>query len=170
LVNGGPLAKLDKLTRELAHYHDTIGFFVKSKEKNIAEFRVLYDQGLSLSEIARRTGYSKSKVRKTFRAAGIAIRDFSRGQAKKHDLTQVMRSGGTPYGFTYLEGKLVMDAREYKIILEIYRLWQLGETLRAIARHLDDRKIPTRFGRAWSHEVVKKIIDRHHKSQSETKN
>jgi len=101
--------------------------------------------------------------------AGITIRDFSRCQKKKYDLTQVVRSGAIPYGYTYLEGKLVVDAREYKIIHEMYRMWQSGKSLRAIARTLNDRHVPTRFGKSWKHEVIKKIIERHEHDQKKVK-
>jgi hypothetical protein len=33
-----------------------------------------------------------------------------------------MKSGVTPYGYPYLEGKLVVDPHEYKTVLEILRL------------------------------------------------
>jgi DNA-directed RNA polymerase specialized sigma24 family protein len=68
--------------------HDIIKFLTRVKERNSEEFRVLYRQGLSLREIGKRTGYSKSKVRSDLAAIGIAARDFSRGRTKKHDLTQ----------------------------------------------------------------------------------
>lgn len=72
-----------------------------------------------------------------------------------------MRSGGTPFGYTYLEGKLVIDPHQYKIVLEIHRLWKSGNSLRAIARKLNNRQVPTRFGKTWQHFVIKNIIDRH---------
>ena len=74
-----------------------------------------------------------------------------------------MRAGTIPFGYCYLEGKLVVDPREYKVVLEMFRLWRSGLSLRAIARSLNDRKIPTRFGKSWKHEVIKHIIERHQK-------
>ena len=76
-----------------------------------------------------------------------------------------MRSGATPFGYTYLEGKLVIDPHEYKTVLEIYRLWKSGTPLRAIARKLNERKVPTRLGKTWQHFVIKSIIDRHQTKQ-----
>lgn len=80
-----------------------------------------------------------------------------------------MRSGNTPFGFCYLEGKLVVDPREYKVVLEMHRLWKRGQGLRAISRHLNDKGIPTRFGKSWKHEVVKHIIERHEQELKRTK-
>lgn len=99
----------------------------------------------------------------------MVLRDFSRGSKQRHDLTQVMRSGAIPFGYTYLEGKLVVEPSEYRIVLEIDRRLSAGESLRAIARILNDRKVPTRFGRKWNHEVVKKIHQRHNQEQKKEK-
>lgn len=56
--------------------------------------------------------FSKNTIRQTLMDGGIAVRDFSCRQHKAKDLTQVMRSGNTPYGYCYLEGKLVMDPHD----------------------------------------------------------
>lgn len=97
----------------------------------------------------------------------MAIRDFSRGSKNRHDPTRVMKTGTTPFGYTYLEGKLVVEPSEYRVVLEIARRVASGESLRAIARILNDRKVPTRFGKKWNHEVIKKIHERHQRKQSE---
>ena len=39
-----------------------------------------------------------------------------------------MRSPVIPYGHAWLEGKLVVEQREYKIILKIMQLWQSGKS------------------------------------------
>jgi hypothetical protein len=161
---GGARAKLDKITNFSFQAHDYIRHSIKTKESKAAEFQALYESGLSLRKIASRTGTSKTKIRKTLIASGVAIRNFSRGQTSKPDLTQVIRSGNTPYGFAYLEGKLVVDPREYQIVIEIYRLWKLGQSLRAICHYLNGHKVPTRFGKKWRHEVIKKIIERYERA------
>ncbi len=140
--------------------HDYIRHSVKSKTKKCAEFKALYESGLSLRQIGKRTGQSRTKVLTELRKAGVTIRDFSRGSKQKHDPTQVMKSGTTPFGFTYLEGKLVMEPSEYRVVLEMNRHWQSGLSLRAIARILNDRGVATRFGKKWNHEVIKHIIER----------
>ncbi len=71
--------------------------------------------------------------------------------------------------YCYLEGELVKEPREYKVVIEMERLWQAGRSLRAIARTLNERKIPTRQSKTWRHEVVKKIIERHERENLKTK-
>lgn len=72
-----------------------------------------------------------------------------------------MKSGTIPYGFAYLEGRLVVDPHEYKNVLEIAGLRKRGDTFRAIARALNGRKIKTRMGKPWTHELIKRIFERH---------
>jgi hypothetical protein len=76
-------------------------------------------------------------------------------------MTETMRSGTIPFGYTYLEAKLVINPPEYKTVLEIYRLWKAGRSFRAIASRLNDRKLTTRAGKKWTHEIVKRIVARH---------
>ena len=129
-----------------------------NKIEKLAEF---YESGLSLAEVAKRTGIPKGTVRKVLVDGGIGVRTFRKGQQQSFDRTQVMRGGNTPYGYCYLEGKLVVDARERQVVLNMWRMWQSKKSLRAIAQTLNERKIPTRFSKSWKHEVVKKVIERH---------
>jgi len=71
-----------------------------------------------------------------------------------------MRSPVLPYGYAWLEGKLIVDPREYKVVLKIMSLWHSGKSLTAIAYHLNDQKIPTRMGGKWFHCTIGAIIKR----------
>ena len=95
------------------------------------------ESGLSLRQIAERTGRSKTKIREDLLASGVAIREYSRDQRKKLDLTQVARSGNPPFGVADLEGKLVVDPHEYKVLLEIHRRWRSGESLGDVFEDID---------------------------------
>jgi len=137
-----------------------------NKVEKLAEF---YGSGLSLGEIAKRTGIPKGAVRQTLMEGGVGVRTFRKNQKQSFNLTQVMRAGNTPYGTCYLDGKLVVDAREHQVVLNMYRMWLSGKSLRAIARTLNEQKIPTRFSKSWKHEVIKKIIERHEHDQKKVK-
>jgi hypothetical protein len=73
----------------------------------------------------------------------------------------VARSGKRPFGFADLEGKLVVDLHEYKVLLEIHKRWRSGESLRAICRILNSRGVKARTARSWKHNTIKQIIERH---------
>ena len=158
---GGANANLGALSRLLQYPHDIIRVSSKITKLNLPEFRRLYTQGLSLREIGQRTGFTKNTVQRALKADGVVIRDFKNCCNQKHDLTKVRRSGNTPFGYTYLEGQLVVDPQEYKLVLDIYRQWQSGKSFRAIARNLNGRGEATRFGKSWKHEVIKNIVKNH---------
>jgi len=103
----------------------------------------------------------KGTVRKTLIEGGTAIRSFRRNHEPISNSPNVMRAGNTPFGYCYLDGKLVVDARERQTVLDMWRMWQGGHSFRSIARTLNEHKISTRFGKSWKHEVVKQILKRH---------
>jgi hypothetical protein len=92
--------------------------------------------------------------------AGIEIRSFDKDSPIKLDLKKVMRSGATPYGFCYLDGKLVPDNREQQIIHRITEMVANGVSYRGIARALNLQKVKTRHCKTWKHEVIKQIYIR----------
>lgn len=151
----------DSHNRQIRQPHEIIELPNSCNVNSHVKFAQLYKMGLSLKEVSERTGVPKSTIRQTLIENGIAIRDFKNGSGKKHDLTKVRRSGNTPFGYTYLEGQLVVDPKEYKVVLDIYRQWTSGKSYRAIARDLNDRGEPTRFGKSWKHEVIKNITQNH---------
>jgi len=91
----------------------------------------------------------------------VEIRSFEKDSPIKPDLTKVMRSGATPYGYCYLDGKLVPDNREQQVIHRIMEMVANGMSFRGIAKALNEQNVKTRFSKSWKHEVVKKIIERH---------
>jgi hypothetical protein len=92
---------------------------------------------------------------------GKARRNFARGQVKTAERTEAKHPGDTPYGYAYLEGKLVVDPHEYKVLLLIVRLWHEGKSFRAISIHLSEKGIKSRQGGRFAHSVVGRIVDRH---------
>ena len=79
-----------------------------------------------------------------------------------------MRCGVVPYGYAYLEGQLVVAPHEYKVVLLVVKLWQSGKSFKAIARLLNDRKIPTRLGGSWYGPTVAAIVRRETEKQPTT--
>lgn len=159
-----------KRLAEAQQPHDFIKHSIKTRSQKISEFKALYESGLSLRQIQARTGLCKNKIRNDLERMGVVIRDFSRGSKQRHDLTQVVRSGAIPFGYTYLEGKLVVEPSEYRVVLEIFRRVETGQSLRSIAQILNERKVPTRFGKKWNHDVIKQIYRRYKQDQTKEKN
>jgi predicted transcriptional regulator len=121
----------------------------------------LYEQGISLREIERQTGFAKTTILNTFSSIDLPRRKSKSAQKIRIKRQTIAKSGPVPYGYAYLEGKLVIDSKEYKTVHEIYWQWQKRKNYRAIARYLNDQKITTRAGEKWTNEIIKRIIDRH---------
>jgi len=115
-----------------------------------------------LREIEEKTGFAKSSIRETLTSRGLTLRNASKKPAVKNKSSVKMRSPVLPYGYAWLEGKLVMDPREYKVVLKIMNLWQSGKSLTAIARHLNEQKVATRMGEKWFHSTIGAIMKRQH--------
>lgn len=79
-----------------------------------------------------------------------------------------MRSPVLPYGYDWLDGKLVADPKEYRVVQKVIKLWNDGQSPRTIADHLNQQKIPTRMGKSWFHSSVNSIIKRHQSNQQTT--
>ncbi len=127
---------------------------VHSKGK-IAE---LYRKGNSLREIEKQLRIPKTSIREALIRDGVEMRSSRNPQPGKKSSPTGMRSGPIPYGYTYLDGMLVIEPSEYKNILEIVRLREQGKSFHAIARTLNAQKARTRKRKLWTYEIIKRII------------
>lgn len=75
-------------------------------------------------------------------------------------------NAGTPhtgrrrYGYTK-NGMEIIEA-EAEIVREVFRRFLGGESPRAIARDLNERKVPTALGKTWGPDTVRVLIDSRH--------
>lgn len=72
-----------------------------------------------------------------------------------------MQVGVTPYGYSRLRGRLVVEPKEIETVRLILNLWQSGQSFSAIAQHLNRHRVKTRKGGTWEHSIVRSIIQRH---------
>lgn len=67
-----------------------------------------------------------------------------------------------PIGYKIVEGRIVIDEREEKIVREIFEEYEQGKAASAIAQNLMKRQIPNGKGRiSWTHASVGKILENH---------
>jgi DNA invertase Pin-like site-specific DNA recombinase len=168
--NGRASPTTDASVRGVVKYHDFIRFIPKNKENIYLKCLPLYEQGLSLSEVAKQTGFAKTSVRVALTSTGIPLRKNKLPKKLSLERQIAVKGGRVPYGHAYLEGKLLVDPKEYKIVLNIYRQRQKAQSYRAIARYLNDQGITTRAGKEWTNEIIKRIIDRHECDLKSAKN
>jgi hypothetical protein len=73
--------------------------------------------------------------------------------------------GPIPYGYSVLDGKIVVDPKEIKIVRKILALHQKGMSFNAISKWLNNEKVPSKLGKRWSDKTVASVI-RKHQSQA----
>jgi len=151
---------VDVRTREPFQSHDFIELSPRTPSRIYEKCAPLYESGLSIRDIEERTGIPKTTVRETLKKKGMSLRNPFNGNATKIDKTKNKRGGHTPYGYAYLDGQLIIDPKEQIIVRKILKLHQSGLSGNAIARELNNQKIPSRNGKLWSPPVVREIIKR----------
>lgn len=151
---GGPRVS----TGEPYYSHDFIELFPRTPARIIEKCAPLYEKGFSLRDIEERTGIAKSTIRETLTRDGFALRNPLNGNASRIDNKRTKRGGSSPFDYAYLDGKLLMDAKEQIALQKIFSLWKSGKSYQAIADELNDKKIPTRSGKPWIKSVVRSII------------
>jgi lambda repressor-like predicted transcriptional regulator len=143
--------------------HDFIEFSVKSQERISEDYSKLYASGLSLNDISEQSGIARSTLRDAFKKHQIPIRT-KRPPITGEKLGKDFKCAShPPFGYAYLDGKLIVDPKEKVTIRKIIKLRQSGMSLRAIADELNHQKIPTRTGKAWYLSFVKTVLDRNQK-------
>lgn len=138
--------------------HDFIELSPRTPTRIIEKCAPLYEKGLSLRDIEMRTGIAKSTIRETLAKSGFVLRNTLNGNTSKIDNKRTKRGGSTPFGYAYLDGKLLMDPKEQIALRKVLSLWKSGKSYQAIADELNDKKIPTRSGKPWIKSVVRSII------------
>ena len=144
-------------TNEPFQAHDFVETSAATKTRIFEKCAPLYEKGLSLRDIEERTGIPKTTIRETLTKSGFALRNPISGNAKKIDNKFTKRGGSTPFGYAYLDGKLLMDPKEQIALRKIQTLHEKGKSYQAIADELNNQNIPTRSGKPWIRSVVRSI-------------
>ena len=155
----------------LSYPHDIIEFLQSPATSNFAQFHELYLKGLSLRQISIDTGFPKSTIRKVLVLNNVVLRTNEKIQNSEQKKPQRTFLGGIHYGYTALDGKLVIDPKEVKIVRKILGLYQNGISFNAISKELNKQKIPSKLGKNWSDVSVASVIRKHlNKNEKDGKN
>lgn len=154
-------ANTDAHPRLLGYPHDIISFFKNPANSNFAEFLGLYQKGLSLREISEETGFPVSTIRDRLIANNIPLRANKKAIAKNPIRPKRAFWGAIPYGYAVLDGKVVVDPREIKIVRRILALHQKGMSFNATAIWLNNQKVPSKLGKQWSDKTIASIVRKH---------
>lgn len=140
--------------------HDIIRFSPKSKDHIFEVCEPLYRAGCSVREIEAKTGFAKTSICEALTSRVYKLRRAIKCPKKKASRSKQMRSPVLPYGYDWLDGKLVVDPKEYRVVQKILRLWRDGKSARLIADLLNQQSVPTCMGKRWFHSSVNSVIKR----------
>ena len=129
-------------------------------DRHLEKVAELYNQGLSLCDIARDVGLTKATVRNLVLRAGIPLRPLRAGKGPVNSRVHGKRHAKPPYGFAYFEGCIVKHPKEYPFLLSIIGQWKSGRSLNSIATNLNDKRVPSPMGKKWSWNSIANIIQR----------
>ena len=72
-----------------------------------------------------------------------------------------MKNRNVPYGYTYIEGELVLHSQESVIVSEIFQQYLAGKSLLKISEELNEKGIEYRKGITdWNKARLKRILEK----------
>lgn len=140
--------------------HRKIELLAAQKQTIYSEFAELYKNGLSLGDIAKQTGKSKSVIRASLLRDGIELRGNVAPPAAILKSLSGKSNTQPPYGFCYFQGKVVPDQKEYENLMLIYQLWKSRTNPNRIADTLTEKNIQPRLAKSWNRNSVINILNR----------
>lgn len=63
-----------------------------------------------------------------------------------------------PYGYDYIDGKLIVKEKEAKVVKEIFESYRSGSSMGQIVKSLNERNISTKKGGKWAKKTVSAIL------------
>jgi DNA invertase Pin-like site-specific DNA recombinase len=63
-----------------------------------------------------------------------------------------------PYGYDYIDGKLIINENEARVIKDIYSWYNGGNTMGKIVKMLNSSNIPTKKGGLWAKKTISTIL------------
>jgi site-specific DNA recombinase len=148
------VARLDRLFRSVADAAQTI---CESDRYGIE--LVAIAEGFDMTNPYGRAMAQMASVFAELERAMIRERTKAAMKVKRGRRERI--SGHAPYGWDFgPKGKLVENAKEQKICAWILQLHKRGESLRGIAKRLNDRGIEPKGAVLWLHSSVLRIVKR----------
>jgi site-specific DNA recombinase len=148
------VAKLDRLFRSVADAAQTITDFDRYGIELVA-----ICEGFDMTNMYGRAMAQMASVFAELERAMIRERTRAAMKVKRGRKERI--SGHAPYGWDFgPKGILVENAKEQKICVWILKLHKQGESLRGIAKRLNDRGIEPKRATQWLHSSVLRIVKR----------
>ena len=150
--SGGLSGSQSKLTYPPLEVVDSLRLFYPQTWRNKSFLQQKYVQeGLSVRQIADLVISSKELVRSELKREGIPLRNESNHHG---------RPAQAKFGRKVIKGREADHKAERRVVEAISQMKGEGLSLRAIARCLDQMRVPTKNqGKKWHPEMVKRILE-----------
>lgn len=135
----------------LLYLIDSIDISSFCKDTLFEKAAQIYQSDLSLSLAAQTLQIPKSTLRDTLVQGGMPLRPTTSGMDKR-DI------GAPNFGHVRIDGKVVKDPKEQKLIRLMISYWKSGMSFNAIAKKFNDQKIKPRTAKEWNNGTIRKII------------
>jgi site-specific DNA recombinase len=80
------------------------------------------------------------------------------GMEQKAKVNGGMLGFNIPYGYDYMNGKLLINHSEASTVKEIFSWYLSGKSIGEIVKMLNDAKLPTKRGRSWAKKTISTIL------------
>lgn len=145
------IPKLDRLTRRVKDLEELIEMFDKNRVRLISLHEALDTRTAAGRMVIRILASVSQMEREQIGERTKAVLQFKKSRGE--------RTGNVPYGYYADEkGRLRRNAVEQEVVDEIYRLHDLGDSLRGIAEALNKAGLRTRAGTEWKFQYIDRIL------------
>ena len=80
------------------------------------------------------------------------------GMEQKAKIGEGILGFNIPYGYDYIDGKLVINKKEAEVVRKIFQWYLDGKSIGRIAKTLQKQKISTKKGGVWAKKTVSSIL------------
>jgi len=80
------------------------------------------------------------------------------GMEQKAKTGKGMLGFNIPYGYDYIDGKLVVNKKEAEVVRNIFKWYIEGKSIGEIVDILRRENVPTKRGRVWAKKTVSSIL------------
>lgn len=80
------------------------------------------------------------------------------GMEQKAKTNSGMLGFNIPYGYNYIDGKLIVNLDEAKNVKNIFEMYRKDLSMKEISKDLNLRKIPTKLNKTWGAQTISLIL------------
>ncbi|AGI47762.1 Site-specific recombinase, DNA invertase [Thermoplasmatales archaeon BRNA1] len=144
--------KMDRIHRNSVHFAEMIAM-LNDSGKQFISVSEKYDSSTAMGRFAMDIIERIAQLESEQIGERVKI-----GMKRKAETADGNMGSPNPYGYTSVEGKLVVVEQEAEVVRDIFDMYISGMTMENIATSLAMSDIPTKNGGRWSKATVHKIL------------